>query len=109
MNLKEKLNKRTVHTYHCKVWDGEVNLLEWNHRQRTAFCKQAIANKDNLDKNFQFCNEAVASSLCEQDGTLCFTPQQVDDLDGTAVEEVFQEVLRINGMSSKAVEEKKSD
>lgn len=89
--------------FHVPSLNEDVLLRRLTVGQRRTFF--AMRKEGDLDANLASGTELLAMSIVSEDGSLMLTTEEVDGLDGVAMGEISQEVLRINGFLRDAVKD----
>lgn len=91
-------------------WNGSVWARAMTSRERDAFEQSNL--KEDFSGELQFQHDGYrarlgASTMCDAEGNLLFTPAdvaQLDELDSDAIDRVLKVAKRLNGMNKSDVE-----
>ena len=86
-------------------WGGKVYLRPFSLEQRERL---EVAQKNPDATVHSLMGLTVAMSICDEDGNLLFTPDDVDTLkqkSSKAIQDIFSSVTELNGFSDKNADE----
>lgn len=89
-----------------KEWKGEVYIRVMSVGERDAYERMWIGKKETGVENFR--TEYLARVLCDENGRLLFTREQVASLankSGAVMGRLFDEAIKHNNMSEEDIEQ----
>lgn len=96
-------------------WGGSVFLKKWSAKERNMYMAKSVNIDEtgghvNWETIFDNMILAVALSLCDNEGKRLFTdsPEDLEILsnkNGDVLQKLFEEIMVINGLATKSIEE----
>jgi len=113
MTREEILNSRNFGVKEIETTIGKVFIRKWSGKDRAKFLQASISvNGENIDveydRIFDNMSLVVVLSLCNETGERMFTDGELEligELDADAIQEIYQESLKLNSLAPKSVEE----